>query len=300
MRYLTVKGHRVLVIDDLSTGLYSKDLFDKHPLVRFWKADLCTLDFRKLDGWQIKGVFHLAGAGRVRQSFIEEQQFYRANVFATEKVVEFVKIRDIPRLVFASSSSVYGGQRVDILHENLPPNPISPYGEQKLEAEKLVLEVNNGSKAVALRLFSVFGPGQRADLPHCQLVPAILRSISAHQPLPIHGTGDHRRDFTYLPDVISAFYHAMVGPMTTSEALNIGAGNNYSVREVVEGIEKITGSKVIKSHQPNLLEPYQTLASIEKARKLLGWQPQFDLISGLKDMLLKGKSVSPEKMGYSG
>lgn len=247
----------------------------------FVPADLatCPLEPLLLDA---EVVFHLAAVPGVRPSWgVEFPDYVACNIIATQRLIESCVRMWVPRLVVASSSSVYGAAGSQPCAEDIPTRPISPYGVTKLAAEQLCLAYaarpEPVTTVVALRYFTVYGPRQRPDM----LISRALHAALGGGALPVYGDGTQRRDFTYVDDAVAATLAAATAP-ATAEVVNVGGGTNASLAEVLDTISHLTGNPV-----PTVYAPPQdgdvpaTLADPTKARTLLGWQPRFDLTTGL-------------------
>ncbi|WP_233435895.1 NAD-dependent epimerase/dehydratase family protein [Streptomyces anulatus] len=244
-------------------------------------ADLlhCAIDPLLIDA---DAVFHLAGIPGVRPSWGPQFGDYLAsNVLATHRVLEASTRIGVPRLVVASSSSVYGPTDGDASLETDRPNPASPYAVTKLAEEQLCLayaERPGGPSVVALRYFTVYGPRQRADMfTHRALYAALIG-----QPLRLYGDGRQRRDFTYIDDVVTATIAAGVVPNAYG-TINVGGGSNASLLDVINIANSLTGRE-IQLHQDHVRngDVLLTRADPSRAGEVLGWQPRVDLHGGLR------------------
>lgn len=250
----------------------------------FVPADLieCSVESLLLDA---DAVFHLAGIPGVRPSWGEQFAEYAAcNIVATQRVMEAAVRLRVPRVVVASSSSVYGRTDGRPTPETAPTAPMSPYGVSKLAAETLCLahaqRADSQTTVAALRYFTVYGPRQRADM----LIGRALDAALGGQPLRLYGTGDQRRDFTFVSDAVDATVAAATA--TATGVFNVGAGHATSVTEVVRIAEELTGGRIPVS--PVAARPGDvpaTLADRRRAHEALGWAPQADLVSGMTEHL---------------
>ncbi|MFD7505359.1 NAD-dependent epimerase/dehydratase family protein [Streptomyces sp. NPDC059850] len=226
-------------------------------------------------------VFHLAGIPGVRPSWGPQFGDYLAsNVLATHRVLEACTRISVPRLVVASSSSVYGPTDGGASLEADRPKPASPYAVTKLAEEQLCLayaERPIGPSVVALRYFTVYGPRQRADM----FTHRALHAALTGQPLRLYGDGHQRRDFTYIDDVVAATIAAVVP--TAQGAINVGGGSNASLLDVINIATSLTG-RDIQLHQDHARngDVPLTRADPSRAREVLGWQPRVDLHRGLR------------------
>jgi nucleoside-diphosphate-sugar epimerase len=240
-------------------------------------ADLGTL----LDG--TTHVFHLAAQAGVRKSWGREFQIYTSlNVDATQILLEACVGRPIERVVYASSSSVYGDEAPLPMREDLPLHPVSPYGVTKLAAEQLcyLYFVNHGVPAVSLRYFTVYGPRQRPDMGFHRFFSALL----AGRPLVQYGDGQQTRDFTFVADAARATHAAAVRGVA-GRVYNIGGGSRVSLREVFDLLGRVTGREVRVDQQPvQKGDMRDTYADTTRAQADLGFAPSVTLEEGLREM----------------
>ena len=246
-----------------------------------------------LDG--VTHVFHLAAQAGVRRSWGKDFAIYtRLNVDATQRLLEAVKSRPIHRLVYASSSSVYGDGLPMPLREDAVLAPLSPYGVTKLAAEHLchLYHANFGVPAVSLRFFTVYGPRQRPDMAFHRF----LRAAMTGQPIALYGDGGQTRDFTYVDDAVQACRAA--GDRGRPGAVyNIGGGSRVSVTDVLELVGRLTGRTLdIRREPPQKGDMRDTSADTTRARADLGFAPSATLESGLaaeRDWLSRVVSLAP-------
>jgi len=238
-------------------------------------ADLAAL----LDG--VTHVFHLAAQAGVRKSWGRDFQVYTINnVDATQILLEACVGRPIEKLVYASSSSVYG-DAVDIpMTERALPQPVSPYGVTKLAAEQLchLYTVNHGVPTASMRYFTVYGPRQRPDMGFHRFIRAALTD----QPITLYGDGEQTRDFTFVADAVAATMAA--GDRGRPGAVyNIGGGSRVSINEVLEIIGRVTGKTLdIRREPAQKGDMRDTFADTSLARADLGFAPSISLADGLR------------------
>jgi UDP-glucose 4-epimerase len=248
----------------------------------FVEGDLRDVDLSTvLDG--ITHVFHLAAQAGVRRSWGQEFQVYTGlSVEATQRLLEACTAKPIERLVYASSSSVYGDDVAIPMTETALPQPVSPYGVTKLAAEQLchLYHVNYGVPAVSLRYFTVYGPRQRPDMGFHRFFSAILDG----KPLVQFGDGLQTRDFTFVADAVSATAAAAVRGVP-GRVYNIGGGSRVSLREVFDLIARVSGRKVTIDQQgPQKGDMRDTYADTTRARADLAFAPSVTLEEGLRAM----------------
>ncbi|MCE5251371.1 NAD-dependent epimerase/dehydratase family protein [bacterium] len=249
---------------------------------RFIESDVTGLDDSVLDG--VECFFHLAAQPGVRNSWGEEfREYVFNNIYATQYILEKLKSqKSLQRLVFASSSSVYGNSSEKLLTETLSLKPVSPYGITKLTAENLCTLYRDmfGVPCVSLRFFTVYGPRQRPDMAFHRF----LRACLMRNEINVFGDGSQTRDFTYIDDIVSAILSA--GFSTDSSIpgiINLGSGKRIVLNEALDMISEITGEKLRINHLPNEKgDMTDTLADISLAGKALGYSPSYSLYDGLK------------------
>jgi len=248
----------------------------------FIEGDLRDVDLAAaLDG--ITHVFHLAAQAGVRRSWGKEFQVYTGlNVDATQALLEACAKAPIERLVYASSSSVYGDDVAIPMTETALPQPVSPYGVTKLAAEQLchLYYVNYGVPAVSLRYFTVYGPRQRPDMGFNRFFRAILDG----QPLIQFGDGLQTRDFTFVADAVTATAAAAVRGVP-GRVYNIGGGSRVSLKEVFDLLGRVSGRPVVIDQQgPQKGDMRDTYADTTRARQDLAFAPSVTLEEGLRAM----------------
>jgi len=285
-RRLIQDGHRVIGIDCF-TDDYPRWIKERNiapllqdPQFEFLAEEMDRLDWTGLFG-RAQAVFHLAAKAGVRASWGKNFELYvRNNVLNTQRMLEAAKTSTVSKLVFASSSSVYGATTDLPMTETSPLAPLSPYGVTKLAAEKLcdLYYRNYGVPAVSLRFFTVFGPGQRPDMAFHIFLKAILED----REIAVFGDGLQTRDFTFVADIVEACRMALtVG--RPGEVYNIGGGHRETLRDLFPLLEDVCGTKVkVKLIDKQKGDVPDTWAGIDKARRDLGFAPATDLALGLR------------------
>ena len=227
-------------------------------------------------------VYHLAGQPGVRPSWGSEFDVYLArNVAATQRVLEALRVVPVWKLVYASSSSVYGDAETYPTSETLRPQPVSPYGVTKLAGEHLceLYRREFGVPAVSLRLFTVYGPRQRPDMAFSRLVSAALQGTS----FLLYGDGEQTRDFTYVADVVAAMRMAALS--TWSGVANVGGGARTSMIAAVHTVEELSQPVDLVRLPVQHGDVRHTGADIALARQAFGYDPQVTLREGLGRMV---------------
>jgi UDP-glucose 4-epimerase len=288
-RLLLDEGHDVAVVDNLSTGHR-----EAVPARVFLKADLqhrVLLD-TIFGSRQFDGVMHFASSSQVGESVANPGQYYLNNVANTLNLLDAMLRRGVTRIVFSSTAAIFGEPRYVPIDERHPRDPLSPYGRSKLMVEQILADYEraHGLRHVCLRYFNAAGAhpsgaiGERHD-PESHLIPLVLRAASGRSPgIRIYGTdydtpdGTCIRDYIHVSDLCRAHLLAMVHLMGggASRAYNLGNGNGYSVRQVVDAACRVTGSAVAVTAAPRREgDPAQLIADSSLARRELGWRPQY-------------------------
>lgn len=273
---LLKQGHRVVGLDQKQPPFYLL----RHPDFHWHGGDLLSADLEQIVE-EADVVFHLAGLAGVRNSWgASFADYVQANILLTQKILEACrKASRLKKLVFASSSSVYGGGSGQFSSEQSPTRPISPYGLTKLTGEQLcaLYHKQYGVPFTALRYFTVYGPRQRPDMGFHRFMKAAV----LEQPLTIYGNGNQTRDYTYVSDVVTANIYAM-GYDKHGTIFNVGGVETASVLAVIQKIEHLAGKKLQLTYLPEQPgDPFATYADISLAREELGYDPAISLDEGL-------------------
>jgi nucleoside-diphosphate-sugar epimerase len=226
-------------------------------------------------------VFHMAALPRVQYSIEHPQETHDTNVNGTINVLLAARDVKVNKVIFSSSSSVYGNAKTIPIFESATPAPISPYALQKYIGElycRMFSEVY-GLPTVSLRYFNVYGSGASADGAYALVISKFLKQRAEGMPMTITGDGTQTRDFTHVRDVVNAnVLAARSAKVGKGEAINIGAGKNASVNKIAE----LIGGPV--EHIAPRLEPHDTLADNSLAKKLLDWEPSVSLEEGIEEL----------------
>lgn len=280
---LAARGDAVRVVDDLSTG--SRANLAGHPEVELVEADLAARAVAEAAVANVEYVIHLAARGSVPRSVEEPRESHRANVEATHELLLAAREACVRRVVFASSSSVYGDSDTLPKHEALPPAPVSPYAVHKLVGEHYAMLFHRlyGLETVALRLFNVFGPRQAPRSRYAAVVPHFAAELLAGRAGTIHGDGEQTRDFTYVADTVLGILQACTAPAAPGRIINIARGARSSVNAVYALLQRIVGVSVPPGYAaPRAGDVRHTLADVALARNLLGYAPEVSLEEGLR------------------
>ena len=284
---LLKKGEEVIGIDEFNDYY---DPFFKNKNIACLKAydnfELIEADIQFID-WNsllkdVDVVYHQAAQAGVRASWGQGFRFYtERNISATQVLLEAAKdAKNLKRLVYASTSSVYGDAETLPTSELICPKPVSPYGITKLAAERLcgLYHKNFGVPFVALRYFTVYGPRQRPDMAFHKFFKAVIDD----EAIPVYGDGLQTRDFTFVSDAVAANLAAASVDGAVGEIFNIGGGSRVVLKEVLETMEEIVGKPIKRNHIEKAMgDARHTAADVSKAQKILGYEPQVSLREGL-------------------
>jgi nucleoside-diphosphate-sugar epimerase len=283
VRALLERGDEVRVLDNFATGN---------------RANLEGLDVEVFEGElrsyerchnAVRGVevvFHLGALGSVPRSVQDPLTSSAVNVEGTLNVLLAARDESVRRVVFSSSSSVYGSRADLPAHEEMAPDPISPYGVAKLAAERYCVSftrVYHAFETVVLRYFNVFGPRQNPYSQYAAMVPLFITSVARGEPVTIFGDGEQSRDFTYVANVVDATIRAADADGASGRIFNVAAGTPASVNTVAETIGRILGKPVLAEHgPPRPGDIRDSWADVSAAREALGYEPAVDLEAGLR------------------
>ena len=278
---LAREGHQVRGIDDLSTGDPQALSADVH----FTRGDVN--DRPKL--WtllqEVDCVYHLAARVSVPESILYPREYNAVNVGGTVSLMEAMRDVGVKRVVFASSGAIYGNQDIQPLMEGQTPRPASPYAVSKLAAEYYIRTIGSlwGIETVCLRIFNAYGPGQHMPASNPPVVPYFLRQAVRNGTLVINGDGNQTRDYVYVDDVVSAMVAAATAPNLNGMVINIGSGEETSIRSLANLVLKVTGSQTNTIYNAQTSGGVSRLcANISLAAQKLYYAPSVSLEDGLR------------------
>jgi len=280
-RLLVLKGHNVVIIDNLHTGSKKnlKGILDK---IEFHNVDI--LEFDKLENIlkNVDGIFHEAALTIVQESFVKQKEYFDVNVKGTENIMKIARKYKI-KLVYASSSSIYGNSQKIPIKEEYPRNPINPYGETKLQDELLAEKyTKEGTKIIGLRYFNIYGKGQTGS--YAGVITQFMNKISEKKELEINGDGEQVRDFIHVSDIAQANLSAMESK-TEFGFFNIGTAEMTSIKNLARIMIKISGDILnLKTNPPLEGDVKLSLADTQKTEKALNWKYKIRLKEGLEQL----------------
>jgi len=287
VKNLVERGNEIIVIDNLNTGK-KKNVKKNLKKINFFEVDI--RDFSTIEDIMknVDGIFHEAALASVQDSFRIPDKFFDVNVKGTENIFKIGKKLGI-KVVYASSSSVYGNPISIPIKENDDKNPINPYAKTKLENDKMAEKyAKNGLKVIGLRYFNVFGPGQSKE--YAGVIKLFLERIQQGLSPLINGDGLQVRDFVYVDDVVNANMLAMESNID-GKFFNIGTGTTISVLDLANMIIKFSGLKLKPIHRLAVPGDVRaTQADITKAKTMLKWKPTTSIQDWLKNAVLDVKN----------
>jgi UDP-glucose 4-epimerase len=277
---LVERGDNVIVIDNLQTGKKEnlKTIWDK---IDFLEMDIRNFDLLKTKLKNIDGIFHEAALASVQDSFVKPEEYHDVNVNGTENIFKLAKEFGF-KVVYASSSSVYGNPIKIPIKEESEKNPINPYAQTKLDDEILAKKyTKEGVKIIGLRYFNVFGERQSKN--YAGVIKLFLERIENHNPPIINGNGSQIRDFVYVKDVVQANIMALESNVENA-FINIGTGKTVSILELANQIVKSSNLKLNLIHQDALKgDVMESKADVSLAKKLLNWEYKIELNDWLEE-----------------
>jgi UDP-glucose 4-epimerase len=271
-------GMRVRVIDNFATG--SRDYLN--PAAELTDADICDAASMGREFEGVDTVFHVAALPRIPLSIAKPVETHMTNVVGTLNVLIAARDSKVRRVVYSGSSSVYGEQNSLPLTETMTPHPMNPYALQKFVGEEYARMFHRMSamQTVVLRYFGVYGPRMAEEGAYMLAIAAFLRARREGRALEIHGDGEQTRDFTHVSDVVAANLLAIDCEAADGRAINIGRGENVSVKRIAV---MIGGPTVRKPGRVGDMR--DTLADRTQAEQILGWRPKVSIEEGIADLL---------------
>jgi UDP-glucose 4-epimerase len=284
---LLMNGARVRVLDNFSSGARANLPFAARyrrqlEVVRGDIRNLRTV-LRAARGARV--IFHQAAMRSVPRSVKDPLGANENNVSGTLNVLEAARRCRVARVVYASSSSVYGDRPDLPKREDQPVAPLSPYAASKAAGEQYAAIWTRlyGVETVGLRYFNVFGPRQDPKSEYAAVIPRFILWAIRGRPLEVHGDGSQSRDFTYIDNVVEANLLAATAPGAGGEAFNVGCGSRVSLLEIIARLEALVGRPLERQHTPvRAGDVPHTLADVSKAKRLLGYAPLVDFDEGFR------------------
>jgi nucleoside-diphosphate-sugar epimerase len=283
---LVEQGHEVQGIDNLSTGSLA-NLSDIRSEITFKQADLEDLPAMREACEGAEFILHQAALASVPRSVKDPLTSHNSNINGTLNLLLAAREQRVRRIVYAASSSAYGNQPAQPKHEEMLPQPLSPYAVQKLTCEYYLQAFSRvyGLEAICLRYFNIFGPRQAADSPYSGVIAHFIHKMMAGETPTIHGDGSTSRDFTFVANAVNANLLACKAPsaLATGRVFNIGTGHSHTLNDLYATLAELLNFPHPPAHGPNRPgDVAHSLASITRAQTELGYAPQTDFRAGLE------------------
>jgi len=284
VKLLIEKGHKIVIIDNLHTGNLSR-LKEIENKIEFHKIDIRNYEKVKRIIKDVDGIFHQAALTIVSESFLKPDEYFDVNVNGTNNIFKIAKELGI-KVIFASSSSVYGNVDKVPIKENFERIPINPYGKTKVEKEKLAQKFwDEGVSIIGLRYFNVYGIGQTGT--YAGVITQFIKKLDSNLSPIIHGKGNQIRDFIAVEDVANANLMAMESS-SKQKFLNVGTGKFTSILELANMMIQISSKNVNVNFDGELSGDIEkSQADITSIKEKIGWTYKIELLDGLKKLISK-------------
>lgn len=290
---LLKENNKIIVIDNFN-NYYNPKIKENNiahnlsnPNYKLYRGDI--LDVNLIDKIfnenKIDTVVHIAACAGVRPSIENPLEYIETNIEGTTIILEAMKKYNVNKIVFASSSSIYGNSKAEKFSENLKVSePISPYAMSKSACEQILYTYSKlfNMQAICLRFFTVYGPRQRPDL----AIRKFIDLIEQNKPIPVYGDGTTMRDYTYIDDIIDGIISAIQYNKTSYEIINLGGGSPVTLNEMIKAIEEVLDKKAEIERLPMQLgDVEKTVSDISKAKELLGYCPKTNFKEGIRKFI---------------
>jgi UDP-N-acetylglucosamine/UDP-N-acetyl-alpha-D-glucosaminouronate 4-epimerase len=286
------RRQQVRILDDFSSG--RRENLPCHSDIEVMEGDIRDVAVVRRAVQGVECVFHQAALRSVPRSVEDPLAYHDVNATGTMRLLLAARDAGVRRFVFASSSSVYGQQAALPLHEELPLDPVSPYGASKLIGEHYCRNFTRhyGLETVCLRYFNVFGPGQDPESQYAAVIARFVRAALDGRPLEVHGDGLQTRDFTYVSTVVDANLRAAEAPGVGGQVFNVAGGERFAVLEIARVLEQLLGRSLAVQHTPlRRGDIRDTQADVSRMRQRLGCVPTVGFHEGLSRTLTSVQST---------
>jgi len=283
---LVVRGETVRVVDNLSTGKRAN--LSHLPGVEFLEGDLADVEVARQAVAGIDYVLHQAAIPSVPRSVKDPITSNRSNIDATLNVLVASRDAGVRRLVYAGSSSAYGDTPTLPKHEGMPPHPLSPYALQKLVGEQYAEMFTRlyGFETVTIRYFNVFGPRQDPSSPYSGVISLFISALTEGRQPTIFGDGEQSRDFTYVANVVDGVLRACRATGVAGCSINVATSRRITLNQLFAASKELVGADVEPVYaEPRPGDVRHSQADIGRARRLLGYDPTYDVRAGLREAL---------------
>ena len=285
--FFVARGERVVCLDNFFTGSITniRHLLDKRNF-KIIKGDVRDRELLDKQTRDVDAILHLAAQIHVDRSYIEPELTWDVNVRGTQNVLESARVNDVPHVIFASSSEVYGSAISDEpISENHPLNAPHPYGASKIAGDRMCYSYSKtfGMNVSIMRCFNIFGPRQR-DLGYGGVIAIFAKRIFEGKAPVIYGDGSQKRDYTYVSDIVQAYSKVLSG--SYADPVNFGTGVSVTIENIACGILKEFGSKCEPVHiAPRIAEVQNLIADASRAKAVYGWEAQVGIDEGISSFV---------------
>jgi UDP-glucose 4-epimerase len=290
---LAQRGDEVVAVDDLSTG--SRDNVGAE--VELVEASVRDVDTIRRAFAGVDAVVHVAGQASIFKSFDRPERDLDVNVSGTLDVLDACIVAGVPRLVYASSMTVYGEPELIPTPESAPCVPVSYYGVTKYAAERYVQIAGERRdidlSVTSLRMFNVYGERQSLDNPYQGVLAIFLGNVLRGEPITIHSDGRQTRDFVYVRDVVDAWLRVLDEPATHGEVFNVGSGRETTIAELADAVVAAAGSESWEFRTAPAQEGdiRRSAANVDRLRTAVGWEPAAALGDGMRRTLEHARAI---------
>jgi UDP-glucose 4-epimerase len=284
---LVAQGRRVRVLDNFSTGM-RENLAGIRPAPEIVEADLGDPAAVDAAVAGVNLVYHLGAVASVQRSVEQPSFTHRICATGTLHVLDAARRAGVCRVVYAASSSAYGGVSGEVQRETDPIRPLSPYAAAKVCGEMYMsaFAASYGLETVSLRFFNIFGPRQRDDSPYTGVIALFASAMSQGRTPTVHGDGLQSRDFTFVANVVQALMKAAEVPGVSGKTYNVGTGRSISVLDLITQLNRLLGTNLVPSHgPPRAGDVRDSRADITRIRRELGYEPTVSFEEGLEKTL---------------
>lgn len=283
---LLAAGDRVRVVDDLSTG--KRENLVEHEALEFTKGDIRDTGLVDRCTKGIDAVVHLAAVASVQASMDDPVRTHQVNFDGTLNLLEASRRQGVKRFIYACSAAVYGDTEAVPVPEGTIPKPLSPYAIDKLSGEHYLLHYYRayGLAVTSFRFFNIYGPRQDPSSPYSGVISIFVERLKRNLPVTVFGDGAQTRDFVYVADLADLLVRASHGAEGNGGVFNVGTGKRHSLLQLLENLEKISGKKIERHHEPARAGDIQhSCADVNRLRKTFGSVPAIPFEEGLKKLL---------------
>ncbi len=289
VKELIRRNENVRVIDNFSTG-YRENIVPFFNKIELIEGDIRSYHIVNNAVKDVDVILHQAALPSVPRSIKDPLTTNEVNVVGTLNILDAARENNIKKIVFASSSSIYGNNENLPLHEDMMPNPISPYAISKLAAEKYCQAYNNiyGLKTICLRYFNVFGPNQNPNSQYSAVIPKFIKAFIKNERPIIYGDGEQYRDFSYVSNIVEANLLAANSDFDSGIVLNCACGGRITLNQLVYELNDLFKKKIKPKYTEKRIGDIKySYANIDKAKRILGYKPKVNFKEGLRKTLKK-------------